>query len=428
MRALLAVLILAAAGCSDRERANPFDPRNPRTGGAPGGFAALAGDGRIDLRWETVSGEGLRGYRLYRRTAAESAFTPLTAVLAPQVGTYADLGLLNGLEHHYRIHFVFEEGERDPPAEDVATPGRVRPWVVDAGQGKLLRLTPDGRRVVGEHAGFSAPTAVAVDSARGLVWVSDPFSGRVSVLDPASGVTVTIPGLAVPGTLAVDPLRRLAHVCEEGADAVQAFDPSGTPVGAPIEPLQLPIGIAVDHRDRSVWICQRAGDRVSRHLGDSLLWSVAVEKPSRVAMDSVGHRAWVTSFEGGRVVRIAPSGAVDLTVPFRFAGPIGIAVDDRRDRVWVADALASEVVVLNRLGGGVLFRVPAMAEVRDLALDLDSGEAWAVLPAAGQVVRLSPSGQVLMRLSDLGEPFGIALDPGPRPDPQPDQKLKPMRN
>src|SRR5687767_14793734 len=141
MRVFLALLILAIAGCSDRERSNPFDPSNPLTRGAPADFAALAGDGRIDLRWQTVSGDGLVGYRLYRRTAAESAFTALSAVLPPHVGTYADLGLLNGLEHHYRIYYVFAEGDRDPPAEDVAAPGRVRPWVVDARQGKLLRLT-----------------------------------------------------------------------------------------------------------------------------------------------------------------------------------------------------------------------------------------------------------------------------------------------
>jgi len=412
--AFCASAAVAVGACSDRERANPFDPKNPQTLGGPAGFVALAGDGRVDLRWDFVSNPGLAGYRIYRKTAVETTFRAISSLLAPTTTRYADLELLNGLDHSYRLHFVLDpEGEIDRPGEDTATPGTARPWVADPGQGKIFRLTPDGRHVAFEQAGFGGPTAVGVDSVRGLVWISDNASGRVVVLDPTTGVQVAIPGLVSPGALAVDPLSRSAWVCDEQNEVVHEFDAGGVPVGTAIEPVRVPIGVALNPRDRSVWICERGASQLRRHRADrSLVWSITLDRPSRVAFDSLAERAWVTSFETGRLYRVAPSGTVELDLS-GFQGPIGVAVDPRRDRVWVADALANQIVGLNR-AGMVLFRIDGLTETRDVAVDTRNGDAWAVAPRSGDVVRISASGTLLRRLGGFSEPFGIAVDPGRR--------------
>lgn len=124
MRRLLPLLILAGlAGCSSRERSNPFDPANPNTHGGPAGFAAFADDGRIDLKWQAVPGTSLSGFRLYRRTDAESAYRAITGLLPPTTTQVADVGLLNGLTHYYRLVYVFpDEGELNTVAEDLRHP------------------------------------------------------------------------------------------------------------------------------------------------------------------------------------------------------------------------------------------------------------------------------------------------------------------
>jgi DNA-binding beta-propeller fold protein YncE len=415
MRLVAAVLVAAAiAGCSDRERANPFDPKNPNTRGAPSNLVAMAGDGRVDLTWDAASGVGFVGFRLYRKTPLDTAYAPLSGVLAPATTTYQDVALLNGLEHRYRLLFVFDDGERGPAAEDVATPGRARPWLVDGSRGRLYRITPDGRRVAAEFGGFVAPAAVAVDSVRGHVWLSDALAGRVAAIDPATGVTVSIPGLVTPSSLAVDPLDRVTWVCDEDGSKLWAFDPAGNPVGAPIEPLELPLSVAVDVFDRSVVVCERAGSRLRRYAPDhSLLATLTVDRPSRVAVDSVTRRAWVTSFEAGTLTRVPPSfTAIELTIP-GFEGPIGVAVDPKRGTIWVADAVAGEVVALDRTGA-VLFRVGGLPEARELAADPETGDLWVVVPGSGELVRISATGQVLHRLGGFAQPLGIAVDPGRR--------------
>ena len=419
MRVVAAILgLLLLAGCSDRKRTNPFDPKNPDTRGAPSGFVALAGDGRTDLRWDAVPTEGLLGFHLYRRTPSDTGFVSLSAILPPTTTSYADLGLLNGLDHRYRLFFVFErDGERGPFAEDIATPGSARPWVVDGNLGLLFRLTPDGRRVVRSYGEFDGPRAVAIDSARGHVWVSDGLMGRVTILDPATDVRVSIPGVGSPGTLAVDPLDHVTWVCDESGDRVLAFDGSGNPVGTVIEPVSLPLGIALDVFDRSVLVVERAASRMRRFAPDhSLLAAIGVDRPSRVAIDSLTRRAWVTSFEAGTVTRIPPSmSTIELTIP-GFQRPIGVAVDSRLGRIWVADPAAGELVALDR-GGAILFRVGGLTEVREVAVDPETGDVWATAwrtVGESEVFHLSSAGQVLSRLGGFSQPLGIAIDPGRR--------------
>ena len=61
----LALLVLS---CADRSRRNPLDPGagQPLDLAAP--LRALAGDGRVDLRWDFSRFDDLRGVRLYRES------------------------------------------------------------------------------------------------------------------------------------------------------------------------------------------------------------------------------------------------------------------------------------------------------------------------------------------------------------------------
>lgn len=401
------------AGCSNRDRANPLDPANPNTGGAPSGFVALAGDGRVDLHWNSVSASsGLLGFHLYRKTPIDADYRSI-AVLPPSSTGYADLGALNGLDHRYRLYYVSDDGtDRQPGVEDVATPGRVRIWVVDGGRDALYRVTPDGRRIAATYTGFNAPSEVAVDSVSGAVWVSDSFGGRVVVLNPATNVRITIPGLVTPSGLAVDPLARVTWVCDEGGGRVYAFDPIGDPSGAALEPLDVPIAAAVDVFDRSVLVCERNANKLRRYASDhSLLATIAINRPSRVAVDSLTRRAWVTSFESGTLSSVLPSfTGLEHTIS-GLQGPIGVAVDARRGRIWVAESTIGRATAYDR-SGNVLIRATSLPQVREVAIEPESGEVWAVLPNDGKLVRLTPAGTVRQWLTTFSQPLGVAIDPG----------------
>jgi len=83
----------------------------------------------------------------------------------------------------------------------------------------------------------------------------------------------------------------------------------------------------------------------------------------------------------------------------------------RLGRIWVADAVAGQLVALDR-SGTVQFRVSSLRSVRDVAVDQETGDVWAVLPDAGELVKVSSAGTIRTRLAAFGQPLGVAVDPG----------------
>jgi DNA-binding beta-propeller fold protein YncE len=116
----------------------------------------------------------------------------------------------------------------------------------------------------------------------------------------------------------------------------------------------------------------------------------------------------VTSFTRGEVYRVPPSfSAIEDSVT-SFSGPLGVAVDSRRGRIWIADATAGQVVGLDRTGA-VQVRVLGLDEARDVAVDLDTGDVWVSVTGRGEVAHLSATGAVLTRLDAFAQPLGIAV-------------------
>jgi DNA-binding beta-propeller fold protein YncE len=415
MRRLVPLLALAALGlasCSQRERANPFDPQNPNTSGRPSAFVALAGDREARLRWRGESGGSLAGYQLYRRSPGESEYRAITDVLGTEVTTFRDFPLVNGQDYAYRLYFVFVYGLGSRPAEDVATPGAAIPWLIEAGGPDLVRITADGRRVADRRGGYGATTDLAANPGDGTVWIADEGLGRVVIYSPSSGVTVSVPQLDRPRAVAVDPFDGTGWVCDVGQNVVHHFRPQGDKASEPIAPLEWPVDVAVDPQDGSVWVCELGADRVGRFDATEPIWRKSVPAPSRAAVDSATRDGWITSYAAGAVTRIGISGQPVQTFT-GFTSPLGVAVDARRGRIWIADPGAGEVVALRR-DGSVEFRVAALPDVGEISVDPGTGEAWAVLGDAGELARISPAGTLLRRMGGLNAPYSVSVDPGGR--------------
>jgi DNA-binding beta-propeller fold protein YncE len=413
MRVVAALLILAPllAGCSSRDRLNPFDPANPRTGGRPADFVALADDDFVKLLWAPQKQSGLVGFQLFRRGPGQASFQPLSAVLSPDTGVFTDLAVANGSAYDYQLFFVFANGPGSTPATDRATPGPLRPWVSEFNGGSLARLTADGRYVSSRSGGFDSANDVAVDRNTGVVWISDTFGGKVQVFDPIQGTFVNIPGFSQPGDLALDLSDQTAWICDPGAGNVRHYSRFGTQASPSLELLDQPIGAAFEQSNRILWVCERGASRVRTFLSNGMpQWQAPLPNPSRVAVDSLTREGWVTSFTEGAVYRLSPAGA-RLDSVTSLSGPIGVAVDPRRGRIWVCDALGHRVLALRR-DATVEFQVSGLLEARDAAVDLRTGEAWVTVPGAGSVVRISATGQILEEAAGLAEPTSIAIDPG----------------
>jgi DNA-binding beta-propeller fold protein YncE len=408
MRRALALLTLALlSGCTTRDRSNPLDPRNPGTGGRPGGFAAIAGNAQVFLNWSATDARLGVGFSLERQVEGDPDFTPLAGTLPPGTSSYLDLGVSNGITYHYRLRFV-SPVSTSPYAQDEATPSPVIPWVADAGRRSLVRLSADGRHVALEEPGIETPFQLAVDKARDNVWVVDPDAGRVLIYLPGVGARVNVPGFLDPEYVAVDRLSGAAWVSDYDGGRIVHVLPSGGPgTPASIDNLDHPLGLDVDPVSGVLWACIKGTGRVRRYAsGGAFLGQSVIVSPTQVAIDSSNGEAWVTSLAGRLLVHYAANGG-EIASYSTFRGPVGVAVDTYRSRIWIADPVAGEVVAMQR-NGTEEFRVRGLPGAREVAVETGSGEAW--VAATGTVVRISAAGAVILTAGDLASPSAIAFD------------------
>lgn len=398
-------LALLLAGCSSRQHANPLDPANTETAGHPSGFTAIALSNQVILTWSPTRGLATQ---LFRSSDADHGnFVAITPEMPPGRASFVDIAAANGDTYHYRLFFVTAKGISGPPATADATPSRVVAWTTEGGE--LLRLGADGRAVASPQATVGQTTYLTMDHERNLVWALSSLDQRVTVVNGA-GIPVAIPGLNDPQVVAVDRVDGSGWITDYHGGKIWHFLPSaqvGTPESIAL-PGSAPLGIDVAP-DSSLWVCdQAAGGRVLRLSRNGAVLAqtpMTNALPSRVAVDTVGGDAWVTSFTGARLFHLAPNGTVvhNLSLP----GPLGIAIDAERGRIWVTDVVAAAAIAFRR-DGSEEFRVNGLAGARDVAVESLTGEAW--VTTSTTVARISPAGVLLTKTSGLSSPVGIALD------------------
>src|SRR5262245_23252925 len=251
MRAVVAFLALAllAASCSNRERANPLDAANPNTGGAPQGFNAIADDALVQLRWVSRPDLAIDGFQVFRLAPGETVYQAVSGVLLNVESRFYDTNVQTGLEYRYRIYYGIAGTLGAKFAEDVATPGPLAPWVVDAGRGRLLRLSPDGRDVLLSRPGFDAAGSIAVTPGRGPVWVGDELAGTVDIIDPNDLLGPILRGLGAPAGIALDPIDHTGWICDRTGSVHHRQSSGANASPAALLLLDDPAGIATDPQD-----------------------------------------------------------------------------------------------------------------------------------------------------------------------------------
>ena len=418
MRAVAALLALAlvfvAASCSHRERANPLDAANPNTGGVPQGFNAVADAAAVELSWVARPDLAIDGFQIFRLAPGDSLYRALSGVLPISLSQFIDATAQPGLEYHYRIHYVIGGEVAANWAEDVAMPGPLVPWVVDPDNGRLLRLSPDGRDVAVVRVGYGSVSALAVTPNHGLLWVADELSGTVDILDPNGLLGPRLRVAAHPAAIALDPGNGNAWVTDRNASAGAVFHflPSGSAaLPASLLLLDDPVGIATDPGDASLWVTEFNGGRVRHYQSNGFpLGARPLLDPARVAVDSTTHEAWVTSIASGWVWRLSP--ALAVLDSFRLQSPVGVALDWRRRTAWICDVDGDALVAVNMDTRAERFRLGGIGNPWDAAVDLSSGDAWVVARGSSRAFRISATGKQLATVPGLGDPFQIRLDPG----------------
>jgi hypothetical protein len=126
---IFSVFVLLYACTSSEDFANPLDPENLRTSGAPDGLMLFAGDRQVRVTWNDIGQEGIKAYRIYRRSTGgtDTAFALVGSVDAPANEFIDTQNLENDrrgpdgrlIAYEYRITYV--------DVNDVETPDPTNP-------------------------------------------------------------------------------------------------------------------------------------------------------------------------------------------------------------------------------------------------------------------------------------------------------------
>jgi uncharacterized repeat protein (TIGR01451 family) len=254
-----------------------------------------------------------------------------------------------------------------------------------------------------------------------LTVVNDGFGGRTTVYfdDVSWTLTAFDHVLILPLVFRGRSLPASARVAAVGTPA-----PAATP--APVEPLgpltvrslAQPAG-AGDFRALAV----DPEDGMAYGIAEDGLWRFdpAGREPARrvrkgggfqaLAVDHEHQRLWVTDAGAGALLVLDLSNGREVARVRRLLRPGGLVLYG--DRVFLAETDAAQVVVLDRTTCGIIKREPVSAGPYALAVDEARARIWVTSNTGSSVTALdarsgTPVG--LVQLDGLGLPLGVAVD------------------
>ncbi len=133
--------LLLFSGCTNTEDfANPLDPENLRTAGAPDGLILFAGDEQVRVTWNDTGQAGIKSYRIYRRSTGgtDTEFKQVGSIDAP-ANEFVDAQNLENdrrdasgrlIAYEYRVTYVDVNGVETPDPTNPPTEGEepLRIW------------------------------------------------------------------------------------------------------------------------------------------------------------------------------------------------------------------------------------------------------------------------------------------------------------
>lgn len=309
------------------------------------------GPTRFDLFWAPPGEEfgAIPTSRFEPPDASVDAVQPLKASLDPPL---APLGAP-------RVRWLAST-EGEPRSVAVRPDNTV--FLTNMSSRQVQQVVGEGRSVVGLPAPLSSPADVEIGP-DGSVWVVDALHGQILRLDRDGAVGLVIEnrdlGLYRPRGFAVGPDGSIA-VADTGGNRIVMLAPDGTmrasfgPDVGGAERIRQPTDVAVGPDGKLFVVNGEVGAviRLSAEGRYERHWSVLSSNTERGAHLAIGpdRSVWVTEPEGRRVSRFSldgtPSGVVDQTSSGRLLRvPVGVAIGPD-GTLYVADASLRAVVAL----------------------------------------------------------------------------------
>ncbi|MBN2357197.1 hypothetical protein JXO59_13865 [candidate division KSB1 bacterium] len=320
--------------CSERDRSNPLDPRNPETHGRPTGLAAFSMEKRVQLRWDPINFKDLEAIHIYRRAGEDSTYDHIADTLGT---TYTDQSVEYGLRYEYYITAQAGGYETGPSNVAHSTPGPTYTWVSDYQAGSVICLTHDLEAEVTRYGLLYYPQTLGVSPAERAVWVSVRYEEQVFKINQSGQMIAAVPNMDNVTDLAVNTNTRDVWIAQDDPGRLTRVDSygairastvtEGTPV-ALVVPNASTLCWMVDGEDRLLKAYNTAGQRF-------FVAETPLQNPMDIVYASHSRTLWVA--DSSSIVQFDLSGARTGLVVGSFYYVSMLAYDNTHRCLWAVD-------------------------------------------------------------------------------------------
>lgn len=279
----------------------------------------------------------------------------------------------------------------------------------------------------------SGPRAVATNPVTGMVYVVDPATNHVSVIDSYSNnLVTTIPVAATPWGLAVDTVNNLIYVTSTAGNYYVIDGATNAVVGGPYAVGTTPEGIALNPTLAEVFIANFGSNTVSVYsmtangIGEALIATVPVGAgPQSVDIGPLATfptpswTVFVTDYSSNTVSAIAvtpgcvpfPTCTYQVTTVAVGSNPWGVAVNQLTDRVYVTNSGSGTVSVLNGSTYATIATLNVGGTPYGIAVDSANGLAYVANFATNTVAAINLATNTLKTSASPAIPIPVGTNP-----------------
>ncbi|MBL7030926.1 MAG: fibronectin type III domain-containing protein [Candidatus Marinimicrobia bacterium] len=172
------LFIAVLLSCSDRERLNPLDYKNPLTEGKPTGFRIITNRDTVRLFWDHPAIEDLTGFQIFQ-SMGDGDLILSDSIDNTQV-TLMKTGFMYDTTYQFALKTKTRFGESKLSDPISVVPGPVNIWIADILGNMIWRLSYDGSNVLKQHIIFN-PTAIEYE--RETLWVANYYEKKIIAMD-----------------------------------------------------------------------------------------------------------------------------------------------------------------------------------------------------------------------------------------------------
>jgi YVTN family beta-propeller protein len=263
------------------------------------------------------------------------------------------------------------------------------------------------------------PLGIASDSTTGMVYVADPGSDHITVIDSISNTVVTTIDVgSLPWGIAVNPATNLVYVTNYGSDTVTVINGSTNSVIATITVGTQPEGIAINPLLGIAYVANSGSNVVSviNTTSNAVVTSFPVGSiPVSVAVGpSPTYTVFVTNYGSNTVSAISvtvyglPNAVTNTNVG---SNPWGVVVDPSADSVYVTNSGSGTVTVLNGETYAKIATITVGNTPEDIVLDQANSMAYVTNAGSNTVSIINTVTNAAVKSSSPPVPIPVGPDP-----------------